>query len=136
MNPSLSYEVLMYLNSFYFGMFAACELGMGILKLINLPYPENVKFQEAILLVLLLFLETIRIIMGRKGSLSEHVWQVFVSVLLLLPCGSGVFYFLAIQEHILKLELILCALMFLLHLTELFFAFLFLFTMCRPPTYT
>lgn len=57
-------------------MFAACELGMGILKAVNLPYPDNTLFQEAILLVLLLFLETIRIIMGRKGSLSEHVWQV------------------------------------------------------------
>lgn len=57
-------------------MFAACELGMGILKAVNLPYPDNKLFQEAIMLVLLLFLETIRIIMGRKGSLSEHVWQV------------------------------------------------------------
>lgn len=28
-NSSLTYEILMYLNSFYFGMFAACELGMG-----------------------------------------------------------------------------------------------------------
>lgn len=135
-------------------MFAACEIGIGILKTINLPYPEGVLFQEAILLVFLLFLETIRIIMGRKGSLSEHVWQVkfernsleiqkltffsqvFISVILLFPCGGGVFYFLALQTHKLKLEIILCALMFLLHLTELFFAFMFLFTMCRPPTYT
>lgn len=62
--------------------------------------------------------------------------QVFISVILLFPCGGGVFYFLALQTHKLKLEIILCALMFLLHLTELFFAFMFLFTMCRPPTYT
>lgn len=26
-NASLTYEILMYLNSFYFGMFAICEIG-------------------------------------------------------------------------------------------------------------
>lgn len=58
------------------GLFAACELGMGILKVINLPYEKDIAIQEAILLISLCVLETIRIIMGRKGSLSEHYWQV------------------------------------------------------------
>lgn len=71
-DPSLSYEVLIYLNSFYFGMFASCELGMGLLKAINLPYKEHKLAQETSILVLLVIVETVRIVLGRKGALSDR----------------------------------------------------------------
>ena len=70
-NPSLSYEVLIYLNSFYFGMFACCELSMGLLKAINLPYTGHTLALDSIVLVVLCILETTRIILGRKGSLAD-----------------------------------------------------------------
>lgn len=35
-NPSLIYEILMYLNSFYFGVFATCEIGKKAYKLIKI----------------------------------------------------------------------------------------------------
>lgn len=100
-NPSLTYEILMYLNSFYFGMFAACEIGIGILKKTNIDYAKGVFAQEAGLLIGLCVLETLRIILGRKGSLSERAWQVFLSVILLIPCSTGV-VFLLLQKHVLK----------------------------------
>lgn len=71
-NASLAYEILLYLNSFYFGMFAACEIGMGVLKGINLNYTPQQLQTEAILLLAILTIETIRVYFGRKGSLSEH----------------------------------------------------------------
>lgn len=71
-NSSLAYEILLYLNSFYFGMFAACELGMGILKAINLGYATSTLTAEAGLLFALLVIETIRCILGRRGSLALH----------------------------------------------------------------
>lgn len=75
-NPSLAYEVLIYLNSFYFGMFACCELGMGVLKGINLTYPEkSILIWDSSILVALIVLESLRCIMGRKGRLinkGEH----------------------------------------------------------------
>lgn len=70
-NPSLGYEVLIYLNSFYFGMFACCELSMGLLKAINLSYPNNVLARDSGVVIGLCILETIRIILGRRGSLAE-----------------------------------------------------------------
>lgn len=71
-NPSLTYEILLYLNSFYFGMFAMCELGMITLKAVNLKYPEQILMRETCILLSLCLVETIRIILGRKGSLSDH----------------------------------------------------------------
>lgn len=47
----------------------------------------------------------------------------------------GVIYLLFLQTHVLKLEYILCALMLLLQMTELVFAILFLFSLCKQPTY-
>lgn len=92
----------MYLNSFFFGMFAACEIGMGILKVVNLPYKGQNLYREAGFLIALCVLETLRIILGRKGSLSERAWQVFLSVILLIPCGAGVLYLVFYQTHKLK----------------------------------
>jgi len=71
-NASLTYEILLYLNSFYFGMFAACEFGMGVLKAVNLPYPEGILMKEAFLVLGLCLLESIRIYLGRHGSLSDY----------------------------------------------------------------
>uniref|UniRef100_A0A182K942 Uncharacterized protein n=1 Tax=Anopheles christyi TaxID=43041 RepID=A0A182K942_9DIPT len=134
-NPSLTYEILLYLNSFYFGMFATCELGMLTLKAVNLKYPDHILLREACILVALCLVETIRIILGRRGSLSDHGWQVILSVFLTIPCGMGVGYLLFYQLHRLRLEYILCALMLSLQAAELLFAILFLFTLCRPPSY-
>lgn len=134
-NPSLTYEILLYLNSFYFGMFATCELGMMTLKAVNLKYPEQILWRETIILLSLCLIETIRIILGRKGSLSDHGWQVIFSVFLTIPCAMGVAYLLFYQLHRLRLEYILCALMLSLQAAELLFAILFVFTLCRPTSY-
>lgn len=71
-NASLTYEILLYLNSFYFGLLAACEVGMAVLKVINLHYPTYWLQQDCIILVSVLTLETIRTYLGRKGSLAER----------------------------------------------------------------
>lgn len=77
-NASLAYEILLYLNSFYFGMFAACEIGMGVLKGINLNYTPHQLQRDAFILVTILIVETVRVYFGRKGSLSEHgKWHSF-----------------------------------------------------------
>lgn len=60
---------------------------------------------------------------------------VCISIVLTIPSALAVAYFLIFQTFILRLEYILCALLLTLHATELFFAFLFLITMCRPPSY-
>lgn len=72
-NSSLRYEILLYLNSFYFGFFAACEVGMAVLKGINNPtYTPQILQRDFLILVTFLIVETIRVYFGRKGALSDH----------------------------------------------------------------
>ncbi|KAH8369215.1 hypothetical protein KR009_004347 [Drosophila setifemur] len=136
MNASLIYEILMYLNSFYFGMYAAFEVGVGVLKAINLNYGENVLSREASILLSLCIIETLRIVFGRKSSLSDRGWQATVSVILTLPSLAIVIYLCCFQTYVLKLEIILSALMITLQGAELVYASIFICTMCRPVTYT
>ncbi|XP_055699695.1 uncharacterized protein LOC129799643 [Phlebotomus papatasi] len=134
-NASLTYEILLYLNSFYFGMFGPCEVGMGVLKGVNLTYTKDSLLRDALLLVSLLIAESIRIYCGRHGSLSDHGWRVICSVFLTFPSAGAVTYLLYFQTYTLGLEYILCALLLALQITELFYALLFVLTMCRPPNY-
>lgn len=128
---------------------------MGTLKFVNLDYKREALIQETIVLLGLCLLESIRIHLGRKGSLSDHGetlrcsltpsqvdelihfsgYQVWLSVIFIIPVLMGVIYLLCLQTHVLKLEYILCALMLLLQVTELVFAILFIFSLCKPPTY-
>ncbi|XP_058824025.1 transmembrane protein 216-like [Topomyia yanbarensis] len=134
-NPSLTYEILLYLNSFYFGMFAACELGMMSLKAVSLPYPQASLMRDTCVLISLCLIETVRVVLGRRGTLSDHGWQVILSVFLTIPSGLGISYLLLYQFKLFRLEFILCALMLTLQTTELLFALLFVFTLCRPVSY-
>ncbi|XP_067613819.1 transmembrane protein 216 [Eurosta solidaginis] len=134
-NPALGYEVLIYLNSFYFGMFACCELSMGLLKAINLSYQEEVLIRDSIVLIGLCILETIRLILGRRGSLADKSCPVIFSVLLIVPCFFGIAYILLLQEYKLRLEYVLCTLMIGLYLAEIWYAILVVVSLCRPVPY-
>lgn len=72
MSPSLTYEILMYLNSFYFGMFSACEVGISVLKAVNLTYDTRILQKEMALVVGMILIESFRIYFGREGSLSDR----------------------------------------------------------------
>jgi transmembrane protein 216 len=51
----------------------ACDLvGMAILKFVNLEYTNDVLMEEAIVLCSICVLESIRIHLGKQGSLSDH----------------------------------------------------------------
>lgn len=72
MNASLLFELTMYLNSFYFGMFAFSEWSIGLMKAVNLQYSDDVVLNESFILLGICAVETFRLILGRKGSLSEY----------------------------------------------------------------
>lgn len=127
-NSSLAYEILLYLNSFYFGMFAICEIWLTIFKTFNFPYPVGSFVSEIILLILLCCTEAIRIFLGRKGNLTERSFPVLISIVLTVPSVLGVVYFLIWQTYVLRLEMILCIIQLSLHGLELIFAFLSLCT--------
>lgn len=128
--------------------------GMGTLKFVNLDYPDAVVYKESVILFGICILESIRIHLGQKGSLLDNGWRwfslifyvlvkfwylpgyhVWLSVILAVPVALGVVHLLFLQLFVLKLEYILCALMLVLLITEIIFAIIFLFSLCKQPTY-
>ncbi|KAI5645629.1 hypothetical protein NE865_02296 [Phthorimaea operculella] len=108
---------------------------MGILKAINVPYPENALLTEGGIFLALCLVEVLRIFLGRKGNLVNKKVPVFFSVLLTIPSAIGVTYFLIYQTYILRLEYIWCAVMLMFHTLEFGFALLFMFTVCKQQQY-
>ncbi|KOB66696.1 Uncharacterized protein OBRU01_15527 [Operophtera brumata] len=109
-NASLTYEILLYINSFYFGLFATCELGTLILKsvLISEKYKED-------------------------NTYPMRLGQDYV--LLTLPSILGVIYLLNWQVVVLRIEYIWCTLMLCIQMLEFIFAGMFIVTMCKGPSY-
>ncbi|KAI8423079.1 hypothetical protein MSG28_009364 [Choristoneura fumiferana] len=134
-NSSLAYEILLYLNNFYLGMFFVCEVAIGILKAINVSYPENALLTETGIFSALCLVEAFRIFLGQRGNLSSKKVPVFFSVLLTIPSAVGVCYFLIYQTYIIRLEYIWCAVMLMFHALEMTFAILFIFTVCKNQQY-
>ncbi|KAG6451202.1 hypothetical protein O3G_MSEX007025, partial [Manduca sexta] len=86
-------------------------------------------------LVGLFVVEALRLLIGRKGSLSERDIPVMFSVLLTVPSIMGVLYLLVFQVVVLRIEYIWCTLMLCLQTLEFVFASMFIVTMCREPSY-
>ncbi|XP_050464145.1 transmembrane protein 216-like [Cataglyphis hispanica] len=132
-NSSLTYEILMYLNSFYFGMFAVCEFGMGLFKVANFPSPGTSKtLTEFALLFFLMATESGRIYLGRKGNLTERGIPIFIGIVLTVPSMLATLYFLLWQSRVLKLEMILCSIQLVLLTSEMVIAIMCLIAIFRP----
>ncbi|KAL6256129.1 transmembrane protein 216-like [Pogonomyrmex barbatus] len=134
-NSSLTYEILMYLNSFYFGMFAVCELGMGLFKATNMPSPGmNKTLMEFALLVFLIVTESGRIYLGRRGNLTERGLPIFIGIVLTVPSSLATLYFLLWQYYVLRLEVILCSIQLALLVSEMIIAVMCLIAIYRPSS--
>lgn len=133
-NSSLIYEILMYLNSFYFGMFAVCEFGMGLFKVANFPSPGTSKtLTEFALLLFLMATEGGRIYLGRKGNLTERGIPILIGIVLTVPSMLATLYFLLWQSRVLRLEVILCSIQLVLLTSEMVIAIMCLIAIFRPP---
>lgn len=71
MNTSLTFEVLLYLNSYYFGLFAVCEIGMNIVKYVNFSNIEHFSMDFGILMGVCV-IELFRVLLARIGNLTER----------------------------------------------------------------
>lgn len=133
-NASLTYEILMYLNSFYFGMFAVCELGMGLFKVANIRIQSpSSTLTEFAVLFFLLATESGRIYLGRKGNLTERGTPILIGIVLTVPSSLATLYFILWQQFVLKLELILCSIQLVLLASEVVIAIMCLIAIYRPP---
>ncbi|XP_046385391.1 transmembrane protein 216-like isoform X1 [Ischnura elegans] len=131
MQSSLMFEVLLYLNSFYFGMLALCELGLVAFKVANLPYPESALATDMTVLLLLFLVEALRITLGRNGNLTERNGPLLASLGLLIPSLLGVLHILLWQTYVLRLEVVLASLQLAIMACEVTAAFLCVMSFSR-----
>jgi transmembrane protein 216 len=132
---SSTYELLLYLNSFHFVMFAFCKFGMGIFKAVYHLYPSGTIISELLLLLFLCCNEYVRAFTGHKGNSTRRCFAVLVSIGLTIPSILGMMCFLTWQTHVLRIEVLICYIKLTLQGLELAFALLCLASFYRSGTY-
>ncbi|KAL1502187.1 hypothetical protein ABEB36_007365 [Hypothenemus hampei] len=113
----LMFECLIYLNLFYFPVFATCEIIMTIAKyysIIDTPYIG----QDAAVVFARLACELTKILLYRKFKEEKRNLVTSIVVFFTFITISGLVYTFFIQKPVLKLEHILNSLTITLALTE------------------
>ncbi|XP_050294651.1 transmembrane protein 216-like [Anthonomus grandis grandis] len=134
MNTSLMFEVLLYLNSYYFGLFAVCELGMNLVKYVNFPDLYHFETDFGVLMSVC-GIEILRIIIASRGNLSDNKWLIILAILLTIPSVVGVVYLMFLQGEVLRFEYIICSIQLGLCVIEIITGILCLFSCCKAPEY-
>lgn len=151
-DAELMFDCLLYLNLFYFPVFGICESIMCIAKYRSIILTSRIGIDAAVVSSVL-FAEMLKLVIYRK--LREHrkgnthilfvntsIFNSLLSVLcnslavfLTLITTSGLLYTFFLQDPVLRLEYILCSIMFLLVSNEILFGFLQIFPCCKRREY-
>ncbi|KAL5010936.1 hypothetical protein ScPMuIL_013241 [Solemya velum] len=132
---SLPYQVLLYLNGWYFAFFFVCQILIYAFKGESLPYATNVLPAEIILVFILAGLEALRIFFARKGNLTERIVGVVISILLSIPSLLGVLFLLLWQTYVLRVDVILASIQIAFIGLELVFGIISIITFARSTPY-
>ncbi|KAI0236878.1 hypothetical protein LSAT2_012597 [Lamellibrachia satsuma] len=132
---SLSYQVILYLNGWYFAFYFISEVLMFIYKSQVLPYPKGVFAAELLLLFVMAGLESIRLFFGKKGNLTERILSVVLCVVISIPAFLGAFYNLYWQTYVLRVEFIMSAIQLCFICLELIFSIISIIMFARAKPY-
>ncbi|CAL1540302.1 unnamed protein product, partial [Lymnaea stagnalis] len=128
---SLPYQILLFLNGWYFAFFFVCEILLFVFKGETLPYATNVLAAEVILLFLLAMVEALRLFFGKRGNLTEQIMGVLVCVILSIATIFGVLFFLLWQTYVLRVEIILTSIQLFFIGMELIFGIISIITFAK-----
>ncbi|CAG9771366.1 unnamed protein product [Ceutorhynchus assimilis] len=129
-DAELMFECLIYLNMFYFPIFATCETAMTIAKYASVFVDTPYIGQDAIVVFTRLTCELTKILLYRRFKEEKRNLVTGIAVFFTFITISGLVYTFFIQNPVLKLEHILNSLTVLLALTEVGFGILQLTIKC------
>ncbi|KAK3585673.1 hypothetical protein CHS0354_020239 [Potamilus streckersoni] len=132
---SLPYQILLYINGWYFALFLICEILLFVYKGETLPYAYGVLAAEVILVFILAGIEALRIFFASKGNLTERILGVIVSILLSIPAILGAVFILLWQTYVLRADVILAAIQLSFLGLELIFGIISIITFARATPY-
>ncbi|XP_017784370.1 PREDICTED: uncharacterized protein LOC108568033 [Nicrophorus vespilloides] len=135
MDAPLMFEVLLYLNIYYFGVFAGSELLIFFAKF-NSPLPTpNINIDGGVVGGIL-FAELLKLLSFQKVRQKKKGAADFLAILFTSVSITGLLYIFILQSPVLKIELIVCGIMFLLLTTEFMFGFLQFLPCCKKKEYS
>ncbi|GAB1605398.1 transmembrane protein 216 [Argonauta hians] len=132
---SLPYQILLYLNQWYFIFYFCLEVLVFIVKYNSLPYSPGVFTLEIMLVVVFVIVEQLRIFFGKKGNLTEVMFGVALSIFLSVPSLCIVLYITLWQSYVLQLEVVISSIEITFLTGEFIFGLLFLITFARSAPY-
>jgi len=107
MTSSLPYELLAYLHGWFTAVYIPLTLLLLLWKRSVLPYPPVNLASELALAALLAAAEAARLLLSRRGNLTQRVLPLLVALVLTVPAALAVCYFLLWQTYVLRLEVVL-----------------------------
>lgn len=128
MEAPLMFEVLMYLNSYYFGMFSMFEFSLICAKKIGFVVPLEALITDLTVFVFLCLIEVFRTFLSRRDNAADKAICIVLSLILTVPSAVGVLYFSMLQHITFKLEKILGCIQLVLQATQVFFGIVSLLT--------
>jgi len=107
MTSSLPYELLAYLHGWFTAVYIPLTLLLLLWKRSVLPYPPVNLASELALAALLAVAEAARLLLSRRGNLTQRVLPLLVALVLTVPAALAVCYFLLWQTYVLRMEVVL-----------------------------
>mmetsp|Transcript_18867 Transcript_18867/g.32473 ORF Transcript_18867/g.32473 Transcript_18867/m.32473 type:complete len:144 (+) Transcript_18867:41-472(+) len=104
---SLPFQVLVYFNSWYCGIYFWLNIAIFIYKGLNLPYPPNTFGWEVVFIVVYVPVELCRLFLGSKGNKTEHAGPMYWFLLLSAPVAFGNIYYMILQIYVLRIDQVL-----------------------------
>merc|ERR1739844_350344 len=130
MNYAITFALLIYINIFYFGLFAVVEFALLVFKCYNLSgpkYPLGTIINELFILAFLVVVESIRLLLGNKQEPQDFDSQmsaIFRILVLTVPSMYSVAYFTFWQTFVTRLDAALGMIMLLIQVMQFFSALL------------
>ncbi|GJQ75200.1 hypothetical protein Trydic_g9802 [Trypoxylus dichotomus] len=135
MDARLFFEVLLYLNCYYFGLFFVTETIMVLAKYFSAKFPTpNIDLDGGILCIIMLS-EFTKLFMFRRMKETKPGLSNFLAISLTMISILGLLYVLIIQHPVLKMEYIVCGVMFVLMVTITVYGFLQFVPCCQKKLY-
>ncbi|ENN72536.1 uncharacterized protein LOC109543003 isoform X2 [Dendroctonus ponderosae] len=133
-DPELMFECLIYINAFYYPVFASAEFIMVIAKYQSIRDTPNIEQDGAVCFARLIG-EILKILVFyRWKEQRRKLVTAFVLLMTFLTVATVVYAF-GFQNPLLKLEKVLCCLTIMLTATEIVFGVLFFFPCFKKVDY-
>jgi len=136
MDGGLMFALLLYVNIFYFALFAGVEFCLLLFKAYAMSdhpkhgYSPSNLINEMVILAFMGAVETVRLLLGNKHELDgfdKNLQNLFRILVLTVPSIYSVAYFTFWQHLVLRLDTVLGSIMLVIQVSQFMSAFYNLF---------